>query len=313
MVDFNAFWLSLYISGSYVAAIYATHKGSENYPSGRDDPRVIRRRIKRVCLISLLNIFKIPWILHSQSQNLSYTQAFLNLGLIPGYYRDDRWDLGIYFYDIGRVVTLIFMLYVGPLLDSFLYLVFASRKRGLREFKNEVASIWGIRNYIFAPFTEELFYTSMILNTYLALKPRGELNFSLLIWQTPLFFGLAHLHHAYELHQQGMMTWPAILLNTLFQTTYTTLFGSLTNYIFIKSGGNLWACIVVHAICNYMGFPESSRLETHFSVVKRSNNIYIINLIKLWKKCYIILLLMGLLFFKNFYAALIESDKSIQW
>lgn len=198
-------------------------------------------------------------------------------------------------------------LYVGPLLDSLLYLVFVTRGTGLKEFSDEVFSIWGLRNYFFAPFTEELFYTSMLLNTYLALKPDTGLNFRLLIWQTPLFFGLAHAHHAYELLEQGILGWPTILLNTICQTAYTTLFGTFTNYVYLRSGGNLWSCIVIHAICNYMGFPESSRLHMHFTVVKKPENIHVRRLVDLWKKCYLVLLLMGILFFKNQFDALTQS------
>lgn len=308
MID-TAFWLSVYVSTSYVAAIHTTSKGFEDYPSGRDDPRVIKRRMKGISRIMMLNMILVPLLIHtlgSPNNEHSFKDAFLNLGLIPGRYRDGHWDLITYIGDVCKSIALIALLYVGPLTDSLLYYVFVPDNFVLKDIKNEIFSIWGIRNYLFAPLTEELFYTSMLMNTYLSLYP-NELTYKMLIWQTPLFFGLAHMHHAYEMYQEGTSNLPTICFNTIIQTIYTTLFGSLTNYAFLRTGGNLWACVVLHSLCNYFGFPESSRLVMHYTIVKTSKSIYVNKMLNIWKKCYIALLFMGVLFFKNNYSALTSS------
>lgn len=309
MVD-AAFWLSIYISASYVAAVYTTSKGFEDYPSGRDDPRVIKRRMKSISGVMIINMIVVPLLirnLRSTIDDRSFKDAFLDMGLIPGRYRDGHWDLITYIRDVGKSMALVALLYVGPLTDSLLYYVCVPDKFVLKDIKDEIFSIWGIRNYLFAPLTEEFFYTSMLMNTYLSLYPNEKLTYKILIWRTPLFFGLAHMHHAYEMYQQGTSSLPTICMNTIIQTIYTTLFGSLTNYAFLRTGGNLWSCVVLHSLCNYFGFPESSRLVMHYTIVKTSKSIYVNKLLNIWKKCYIALLFMGVLFFKNNYSALTSS------
>lgn len=73
---------------------------------------------------------------------------------------------------------------------------------------------------------------------------------------TPLYFGIAHIHHFYEF----TLTHPRVpylhaLLNSLFQLAYTTLFGWYANFVFVRTG-NLLAVILAHAFCNWMGLPR---------------------------------------------------------
>lgn len=306
----SAFWVSLYVSASYVVAIYTTSRGLEEYPSGRDDPRVIRRRISRISLVILVNMLVVPWLvrwLGPADSTMSVKRYILDLGIIPGYYRDGHWDLLNYLWDIAKAIGLIALLYVGPLIDSVLYYATVAEKHLYTDMKADLFNIWGLRNYVFAPISEEIIYTSMIVNNYLLLYPQGQCTLGTILWKVPLFFGVAHLHHAYEMHQQGLTGLLQIIFNSAMQLTYTTLFGSLTNYAFLQTGGNLWACIALHAVCNFMGFPEASRLVMHHTVVKKSNSIYVKTLLNLWKKCYLALLVMGVLFFKNKSTTLLRS------
>jgi prenyl protein peptidase len=77
-----------------------------------------------------------------------------------------------------------------------------------------------------------------------------------IIFLTPIIFGLAHVHHFYEFR----LTHPhtplvAALLRTLLQFTYTTLFGGYATFLFLRTG-SLLSAILVHAFCNWMGFPR---------------------------------------------------------
>lgn len=306
----SAFLLSLYVAVSYVAAIYTTSHNLEDYPSGRDDPRVIWRRMKRITLVVLFNMLLVPWLIayFTDSENLSLKEALLNLGVVPGYHRNGQWDLLGYAQEIWRAVILVALLYVGPLTDSLLYYLLVPGKHWYTDLKEELFNIWGFRNYVFAPITEELVYTSMLVNIYAAMYPaQSPAKLKTVIWKTPLFFGVAHLHHAYELQQQGIASFFTIFFNSVIQIAYTTLFGSLTNYTFLQTGGNLWACVALHAACNYLGFPESSKLVMHYTVVKRVESAPLRRLLDVWKKCYLALLVMGLLFAKNLYAPLLLS------
>jgi membrane protease YdiL (CAAX protease family) len=46
-----------------------------------------------------------------------------------------------------------------------------------------------------------------------------------------------------------------VILATMAQFTYTTLFGAYVSYIYIKSG-SLLAIALVHSFCNFMGLPN---------------------------------------------------------
>ena len=114
--------------------------------------------------------------------------------------------------------------------------------------------VWDFRNLIFAPFTEELVFTAMILYNY-------KLQNS---WWLSLYFGIPHLHHAWELIQEmdsnPNYTFASILANVFLQFCYTSLFGHINNVIYLKTKQNLVCCFVSHSICNYMGFPNLAPL-----------------------------------------------------
>ncbi|SJM88434.1 related to CAAX prenyl protease 2 [Zygosaccharomyces bailii] len=298
----TAFLVSLYISLSYVGAVYATTARAGDYRSGRDNPQVIRQRMGRICSVMALNLVVIPMLLWHLGHLGSFQEAFLTLGLYPNH--------SSFFFQPIKALLLISMLYVGPLVDALLYYVFVPSGSLSREFKEELLNIWGLRNYVFAPFSEEVFYTSMILNSYLTL-PHEPASNKQLICLTPLFFGLAHLHHAYESYYDSQSSMAAVCLTAAVQAIYTTVFGSFTNCVFLKTGGNLWACVLLHAFCNYMGFPEPSRLYTYYSDVRKPPTPIAAKLLSWWNKCYFCLLLGGIWLFKCNFNPLLNSPYSL--
>ena len=77
-----------------------------------------------------------------------------------------------------------------------------------------------------------------------------------MILQSPLVFGLAHLHHFYE----SRITRPRdprmiAIANSVLQFSYTYLFGIYATFVFVRSG-SLLAAIFVHTFCNSMGLPR---------------------------------------------------------
>ena len=79
---------------------------------------------------------------------------------------------------------------------------------------------------------------------------------SRIIFFCPLYFGIAHVHHFYEftLPQPHPPLVPA-LLRSFKQFGYTTVFGGLATFIFLRTG-SVWAVILIHSFCNWAGLPR---------------------------------------------------------
>ena len=76
------------------------------------------------------------------------------------------------------------------------------------------------------------------------------------IFLTPLYFGIAHIHHFYEFvltHPHTPLV-PA-LLRSLIQFGYTTIFGWYATFVFLRTG-SLYAVILAHSFCNWAGLPR---------------------------------------------------------
>jgi prenyl protein peptidase len=84
----------------------------------------------------------------------------------------------------------------------------------------------------------------------------GHFSWTQIVFLTPLYFGIAHLHHLYEFR----ITHPEVslvisVLRSLFQFTYTSLFGFFAAWVYIRTG-NVYTCILAHTFCNWMGLPR---------------------------------------------------------
>jgi len=71
---------------------------------------------------------------------------------------------------------------------------------------------------------------------------------------SPLFFGVAHFHHMVERIRKGQDVLTSFLVS-VFQFAYTTIFGMYSAFLFVKTG-HFAAPFIVHAYCNFMGFPD---------------------------------------------------------
>lgn len=77
-----------------------------------------------------------------------------------------------------------------------------------------------------------------------------------IVFLTPLYFGIAHVHHFYEFR----LTHPdtpvvAALFRSIFQFGYTTLFGWFAAFVYLRTG-SLPAVILIHSFCNWCGLPR---------------------------------------------------------
>mmetsp|Transcript_24013 Transcript_24013/g.77117 ORF Transcript_24013/g.77117 Transcript_24013/m.77117 type:complete len:284 (-) Transcript_24013:2835-3686(-) len=106
-----------------------------------------------------------------------------------------------------------------------------------------------VRNLIAAPITEELVFRGAIISVLV----EGHYPLWFLIWGSPLFFGLAHLHHAIQHVQDGYSARQAAI-TVVFQLVYTTIFGAFAAFLYLRTG-HIAAAIAAHSMCNYFGFP----------------------------------------------------------
>lgn len=125
-----------------------------------------------------------------------------------------------------------------------------------------------LRNYAIAPWTEEVIFRGCMVPRLLAcgFSNKGA------SWTAPMFFGLAHIHHAYQRWRKGDNKLPMIALQTFFQFSYTSLFGSYASYALIRTG-SVPAVTLSHAFCNFMGLPDFSFVQPSHILYKHQSKL----------------------------------------
>ncbi|KIK52101.1 hypothetical protein GYMLUDRAFT_233793 [Collybiopsis luxurians FD-317 M1] len=217
----------------------------------RDDPDVIKARITAVSIATALCVAIVCWITGSTST------ALAALGLWPAFPTSLSSMRSTF-----APHLLMPLLFLGPLYA--LYLSFSPRNRwrgNLTTRANNLLCSWiGLRNYVVAPITEEIVFRACVLSVYL-LSPKLAQSRAGLIFSTPLNFGVAHLHHAWDTYNRYGRT-PAALrravLESVFQMAYTTLFGAYCAFMFLRTQRSIFVPITAHVFCNIMGFPDFS-------------------------------------------------------
>lgn len=209
----------------------------------RDAPSVIRARIRAVtlaCLAASLITLYLLLSFHQHSENAATTSPLFHslhtLGYLPTHPST-----------FASPVLLTAILFLGPLFEKVLV-----ERINPSDLLPTLRSWMGYRNFIASPITEELLFRSCIIPLHLL----GHTSAKTIIFASPLYFGIAHVHHFYEF----TLTHPhtpllPILLRSVFQFSYTTLFGWYASLVFLRSA-NIYTCILIHAFCNWIGFPR---------------------------------------------------------
>lgn len=115
-----------------------------------------------------------------------------------------------------------------------------------------------LRNLVVGPVSEELVFRACIVP--LLLEAGFSLRFAILV--SPLFFGIAHVHHVHRRIVQDRVPVDQALVATALQLTYTTLFGAFAAFCFVRTS-HLIAAIAPHIYCNHMGLPDVDFLVDH--------------------------------------------------
>ncbi|KAH8879388.1 Abi-domain-containing protein [Thozetella sp. PMI_491] len=224
----------------YFLPFYTSQLTRPSPTLSRDAPSVIRARITSV-LVSCFFACLATYLILVNEAKAGVDDALHFMGI---------WPVAVV--DSLRALLLTALLFLGPL---FSYLVV---DRGYREWLRldplkEVWAEWTTwRNIVAGPVTEEILYRSASIPLMLIARTPIKLT----IFLSPLIFGLSHVHHFYEFR----LTHPkvpvaAALARSIFQFTYTTLFGAYATFLYVRTGSLLAVCLV-HAFCNSMGLPQ---------------------------------------------------------
>jgi prenyl protein peptidase len=219
----------------YVLPFYLSPATRPSPTLNRDAPSVIRARIQAVTLACLVaSISTLTLIVHTTRH--SPVESLHLLGWYP-----------IHLSSIFGPLALTTTLFTGPLFERlFIERIDPSTTSAT------LLSWIGYRNFVAGPITEEVLFRSVLVPIHLLAKVSPTTT----TFITPLYFGIAHIHHFYEFS----LTHPhtpllPILLRSIFQFTYTTLFGWFAAFVYIRSG-SLYTVIIIHTFCNWIGFPR---------------------------------------------------------
>ncbi|XP_071797304.1 CAAX prenyl protease 2-like [Asterias amurensis] len=226
----------LFFGVSYVGSLYIWRTGLP-----RDDPATIRRRSLSAVVVSLLAPILLLTQAH-QSEDGKGSSLLQYLGIR---------QTGL-LTSLCLPLLLTMILFLGPL-----YMMILSDIRQYFPISMSLKKWWSnsrvvatsVRNYIVGPITEEIVFRSCMLP--LLVPCVGNTS---AIFICPFFFGVAHVHHVIENVRLGVKKPQMIWLDTIFQFFYTTVFGTFSAFIFLRTG-HLIASIITHMFCNIMGFP----------------------------------------------------------
>lgn len=170
------------------------------------------------------------------------------------------------------------ILFLGPLYMQMLNGLFKVYTEPMHWINNLKDLTW-IRAHIVAPLSEEFSFRSCMLPLLLqCFRPLAA------VIVCPIFFGAAHFHHVLENIKMGV-PWKRAVLVSLFQCSYTTLFGAYSAYLFYRTG-HLAATFITHAFCNHMGVPDIGELMQYQS--KQKACVTIVFIIGFVSWCYLL-------------------------
>ncbi|KAM0745590.1 Abi-domain-containing protein [Meredithblackwellia eburnea MCA 4105] len=218
----------------------------EEEPVTRNTPRIVKARLKAVSVSTLLSCTLVPlFIPHTRDP-----QRLLSaLGLFSQ--RSPTQLAATLVLPLALTATL----FAGSLLVEGLQEELPGQ-RGW-SWTRAKAAVWdswtGFRTFIIGPLTEELVFRSCII----AISHQARFSVSSIIFLSPIYFGFAHIHHAWEVYIAGGKTKDALVKGVLgcsFQFLYTTLFGWYASFLFMRAGSVI-PPFLAHSFCNWMGLP----------------------------------------------------------
>ncbi|KAI9206062.1 CAAX protease self-immunity-domain-containing protein [Polychytrium aggregatum] len=211
--------------------------------ASRNDPAVIRNRFKASlgsCVVSSVSMVLLLQYKGVIGYEVSILGLFHSLG-----FRFDGLMAALF---LPLLLTAV--IFFGPIMSEGLIHEALPFQPGF----NSAFNIFALRTYVVGPIVEEIVFRMCMIPP---LKASGFSNVAI-IFGSPLFFGIAHLHHAWEAYRQGGSTPHALrqaVSSSIFQLAYTSVFGAYSAFLFLRTG-HIAAPILCHMFCNYLGFPD---------------------------------------------------------
>lgn len=254
----------LALASVYVAALYLLVPASVR-KLDRDDARHIMYRCLASMVVSTTAIVSYPILFCTTGRSNDLHSATFSITQIIF---QPQFTLEVLAHTI--------LLYIGPIWGSLIG-VWEERQASMARKKNKKTSSYprkvfrrlirptilsfinpitpeerwkSIRNLIVAPWTEEVVFRGCMVPALLG-SGMSPLRVALI---SPLCFGVAHAHHAMTRLAKGERP-RLVLILTIFQFVYTTIFGSYAAYAFIRTG-SVTAVTMSHTYCNWMGLPD---------------------------------------------------------
>ncbi|KAF2672290.1 prenyl protein peptidase [Microthyrium microscopicum] len=224
----------------YVIPFYLSSTTKPSRTLSKDAPSVIRGRIRAITVSCTVSTLITVYILAQYNQD-----TLLEILRILG-----CWPIDLA--DIGKTLLLCSILFAGPIFDGAI----VQKRLGLwlsgTLIRETFASWIGWRNYVAGPVSEELVWRSLIIPLHLVAK----MSPTRIIFITPLYFGIAHVHHFYEfvLTHPELPLLPAVI-RTIVQFAYTSLFGFFAAFVYLRTG-SVYAATAAHVFCNWQGLPQ---------------------------------------------------------
>ncbi|EAT90994.2 hypothetical protein SNOG_01345 [Parastagonospora nodorum SN15] len=223
----------------YVIPFYLSSATRPSATLTRDAPSSIRARTRAVTFSTIVCSILTVYVLYEHDVPLR--EIFKLLGLWP-----------VSLFDTAQTMLLVIILFAGPIFEHGVVDGAWADWIKLRGVYESLSSWIGYRNYIVGPVSEELVWRSFIVPLHVL----GHFTGKQIVFLTPLYFGIAHLHHLYEFritHSEVPLF--IAILRSLFQFTYTSLFGFFATFVYLRTG-NVYTCILAHTFCNWMGLPR---------------------------------------------------------
>lgn len=241
------------MAACYVAVLYAPTVLLRLPPASSFDNYMIRRFLCALASTAASVVFSTSLLGIWRGRDL---EAMLS---IFGLRKDHMWQAAVF------PLLLTSLLYAGSLvLKIFLLISRWDEVSSNCSFWNFVDCIHRLaynvmawRNYVVAPFTEELVFRACMIPLLLC----GGYKTYNVIFFSPVFFSLAHLNHFLELYYQQNYSFSKAFLLIGVQLGYTVIFGWYASFLFIRTG-NLISPTVAHILCNIMGLPVLSSSRT---------------------------------------------------
>lgn len=278
LTGFQALLWAIFTPVVFIGSITVFNSSKLN----RDHPQEIMRRIKVIGLVTVFWPLLLYFLFSNSELSDKGPSIFEWIGI--------SFSIKSYVSVLsGSAITLV--LFAGPLFQMLF-----DEEESQTEYDMKA-----IRAYVAAPIYEEAVFRSALITALIA----GGSSFSGSVILSSFVFGISHLYHLVEAFQSVGRIRQQKISQAIMQTVYTTLFGLYVGYIFVVTG-SLYAVILIHAFCNFMGLPDLGFLSAEHKANQHKKSILIAYTVGIGLFSYLLTLIMNPDLHKSWHYTLIQ-------